>query len=52
MSEAIRPWLRPRHLAELQQAGADLSQLQGGDLEEATADGEAMGTEALERLHA
>lgn len=53
VSEAIRQWLRHRQVAELQQAYADLNQLQGegGDLEEATADGEAMGAETLERLH-
>ncbi len=52
VSEAIRRWLRHRQVAQLQQAYADLNQLQGGDLEEATVDGGAMGAEALEQLNA
>jgi len=52
VSEAISQWLRHRQVAQLQQAYADLNQLQGGDLEEATVGGGAMGAEALERLNA
>ncbi len=52
VSDSIRQGLRHRQVAQLQQAYADLNQLQGGDLEEATVEGGAMGAEALERLNA
>lgn len=50
VAEALELWLQARRLAALQQAYRQLGQLEGGDLETATEDGVAMGSEALGRL--
>jgi Arc/MetJ-type ribon-helix-helix transcriptional regulator len=51
VSEAISLWLRHRRLAALQQAYADLSRLQGGDLNQAHSDAMEMGAAALGELN-
>lgn len=48
--EAISLWLQNRRVAALQQAYADLSKLQAGDLNEAHRDALTMGAAALNQL--
>ena len=48
VTEAIQLWLRRRDLERLQEAYGQLAQIQGGDLDQAMADGAAMGTAVLQ----
>ena len=48
VTEAIQLWLRRRELERLQEAYGQLAQIQGGDLDQAMADGAAMGTAVLQ----
>jgi metal-responsive CopG/Arc/MetJ family transcriptional regulator len=50
VTEAIQLWLRRRELERLQQAYGQLAQLQGGDLDQAMADGASMGAAALQGI--
>jgi metal-responsive CopG/Arc/MetJ family transcriptional regulator len=50
VTEAIQLWLRRREWERLQQAYGQLAQLQGGDLDQAMADGAAMGAAALQGI--
>lgn len=50
LSDALELWLKQRRVQALQEAYAQLGQLQGGDATAAAASAAAMGADSLDRL--